>query len=182
MFRIAAAITLVLAMTFAACAKESAAGSLPLVSETAPGDTAMDEGMEEAEHDAMDSMSADSFPAPTGTVTAEYTISLAEFSFDLDELDLVPGETVRFHLINTGEEDHEFRLTTQHKAAEHIAAGHTDHVADGHHTEADIVVNVGAGQTRTVETTLPVDPAAIDQLVCLIPGHYEAGMFAEVTL
>jgi uncharacterized cupredoxin-like copper-binding protein len=163
MFRIAA-ITLALAVTLSACANDSAVASRSLSSET--GDAGMAEQMEETDHEAM---------------TSEFTISLTEFGFDLDELDLVPGETVRFYLINTGEVAHEFRLTTEHKAAEHIAAGHSDHVTDGHHAEADIVINVGAGQTRTVETTLPVDPAAIDQLVCLIPGHYEAGMLAEVT-
>ena len=38
---------------------------------------------------------------------------------------------------------------------------------------------VPAGQTRVVEMTLPAD-AKIDLLACLIPGHYEAGMFDSV--
>ena len=92
-----------------------------------------------------------------------------------------------FVLVNDGVLPHEFRLTTEHKAEEHVAAGHEDHDAEGgegdegHHEEdADIIINVEAGATRTVELTLPSDADALDQVACLIPGHYEAGMFASI--
>jgi len=136
-------------------------------------------------HDTDDaevhSMSPDHIPNPTGPVTSEYTISLTEFAFGQNPLDLTPGETVRFRLVNEGELAHEFRLTTRHRAGEHIAAGHSTHSDDGHHGEADIVINVAAGDTRVVEMTLPSDPTAINQIACLIPGHYEAGMVANVS-
>jgi len=28
--------------------------------------------------------------------------------------------------------------------------------------------------------TLPTDEVELDQVACLIPGHYEAGMFASI--
>ncbi len=152
-----------------------------------------EEAHEEDAHDDMDmdmdmsgAMSADNIPAADGDVTSEYTIILSEFGFDPTELDLTPGETVRFILINEGVVLHEFRLTTEHKAEEHLASGHEDHGDDGdeseegHHEDADILVNVAGGETRTVEMTLPTDADALDQVACLIPGHYEAGMFASI--
>lgn len=118
-------------------------------------------------------------PTAEGPVTSEYTVLMTEFAFE-PELSLTPGETVRFTLINDGVIPHEFRLTTAHKAEEHIAAGHDHSVDDdGHHDESpDIVVYLEAGETRVVELTLPSDPDAFDQVACLIPGHYEAGMWS----
>ena len=145
---------------------------------------------EEDAHDNMDmdmsgAMSADNIPEADGDVTSEYTIILSEFGFDPSELDLTPGETVRFILINEGVVLHEFRLTTEHKAEEHVASGHADHGDEGDKTEEshedpDILVNVAGGATRTVEMTLPTDEIDIDRMACLIPGHYEAGMFASI--
>ncbi len=161
--------------------------------EEAHGDA--EEAHEEDAHDDMDmdmdmdmsgAMSADNIPEAHGDVTSEYTIILSEFGFDPSELDLTPGETVRFTLINEGVVLHEFRLTSEHKAEEHIASGHADHgdegaeTEEGHHEDADILVNVAGGATRTVEMTLPTDEVELDQVACLIPGHYEAGMFASI--
>jgi uncharacterized cupredoxin-like copper-binding protein len=144
---------------------------------------------EEAEsHEGMDEamaamfVSDEVFPEATGAATSEYTIHLTEFGFDPGTLDLTPGETVRFILVNDGVLGHEFRLTTEHKAEEHIASGHEDHggEGEGHHEDVDIIVNVAPGETRTVEMTLPADAAAIDYVTCLIPGHHEGGMHGTV--
>jgi uncharacterized cupredoxin-like copper-binding protein len=138
------------------------------------------EGMhEEGDDHAATGLSEEFIPPAEGAVTAEYTVVMNEFVFDPDLLVVSPGDTVRFVLVNEGQEMHEFRLTTAHKAEEHIAAGH-DHSGGGHHEgAADIVVNVAAGETRTVEMTIPHD-AEIDQVACLIPGHYEGGMWGLV--
>ncbi len=104
---------------------------------------------------------------------------MSDFGFDPDLLALAPGETVRLTIVNDGLLPHEFRLTTRHKAEEHIASGH-DHGGGGHHEDSDIVVNVAAGEQRVVEMTMPADAAAIDMVACLIPGHFEAGMWGEV--
>ena len=145
-------------------------------------EAAHEEGDEHAEEISGEFVSAEFVPEAVGEVTSEYTVTLTDFSYHPDVLDLTPGETVRFTLINEGLLGHEFRLTTEHKAEEHIAAGHDDHGEEGgHHEEnADIIVNVFPGETRVVELTLPGDPVAIDHTACLIPGHYEAGMFALI--
>jgi uncharacterized cupredoxin-like copper-binding protein len=86
-------------------------------------------------------------------------------------------------LVNEGLLIHEFRLTTVERAAEHLAAGHAGHGSegeDGHDEHSDIIVNVHPGETRTVVMTLPDEHMAFDHVACLIPGHYEAGMFFDI--
>lgn len=122
------------------------------------------------------------FPPAEGEVTSEYTIVMTDFAFDSDAYDFTPGETVRFILHNEGTQIHELRLSTAHLAEEHIAAGH-DHSGEApgdHHDEVEIVINVFPGQMRTIEMTLPSDADAIDEVQCLYPAHYEAGMKAPV--
>jgi uncharacterized cupredoxin-like copper-binding protein len=153
------------------------------------GDEHSEEAHEEESHDEMGGMpdgmfaSVESFPEALGEATTEYVVTMTEFGFEPAVLDLEPGETVRFTIVNAGMLGHEFRLTTEHKTEEHIASGHEDHGAEAggeHHADADIIVNVAPGETRTVEMTLPEDQTAIDHMSCLIPGHYEGGMFGSV--
>lgn len=129
----------------------------------------------EVPHEEEPMVDGDSYPVATGEVTSEYEVTLTEFSFGGDSLDLTPGETVRFILTNNGAVEHEFRLTTEEEAAEHLEGGHGTH---GDET-GDILVMVPPGMMRMVEMTLPAD-AAFDLVACLIPGHYEAGMFGIV--
>ena len=74
--------------------------------------------------------------------------------------------------------EHEFRLSNQPRIDEHIAVGHADS-GDDHGTTPDIVVLVQPGETRSVDVTFP-DPTSYTVIACLIPGHYEAGMFGSV--
>ncbi len=202
-------IIFALALVAAACGDDSGGGTAATSATTvAAGDAHDDEAHEDDGHDdeapttteahedgdheegddhdddEVAGLSPDNIPDAIGDVNSEYTIVLSEFAFDTALLDLTPGETVRFTLINEGVVPHEFRLTTAHKAEEHVAAGHDDHGDEGHHEghheDADIIVNVEAGETRIVEMTLPDDVDAIDQVACLIPGHHEAGMFTAV--
>jgi uncharacterized cupredoxin-like copper-binding protein len=36
------------------------------------------------------------------------------------------------------------------------------------------------GPTMTLTVTMPDDPTTYTRFVCLIPGHYEAGMVGEI--
>ena len=147
---------------------------------SAPPTTMGEEHHEDGEHE-HEVRPGESIPPPEGEVTSEIEVVMTEFAFEPDVIDLTPGETVRFVIHNDGVVEHEFRLTTVHRAAEHIESGHEGHDDEGgHHGEMDIVILVAAGETRVVEATLPADAEAIDHLACLIPGHYEAGMLGSV--
>lgn len=132
--------------------------------------------------DEVVGMSEEYIPEAVGEVEASFVVHLSDFAFDGEGLTLAPGSTIELTLVNEGMLIHEFRLTTAHRAAEHVASGHADHgdEGEGHHEDRDVIVNVGPGETRTVVMTLPDHGDPFDQIACLIPGHYEAGMFLDI--
>ena len=123
-------------------------------------------------------------------------ISLTEFAFGVDPLEVAAGETIEFVVTNAGVVPHEFRLSNAHRIEDHIASGHEGHMddgmaedmddakdeeeAEGHHEDGDIVVLLEAGETSTIMVTFPDDTTLFTELACLIPGHYEAGMHTEI--
>lgn len=135
-----------------------------------------------AEHQEGDHRPGDVIPEAVGEPTMEIDVVLNEFSFDPDPVEIEAGTTVRFHLTNEGAIQHEFRLSNDHRVEEHLASGHADHEDEGgHHEEdGDIIVLVETGETRVVDITFPAEVDTYTVVACLLPGHYEAGMFAPL--
>ena len=108
-----------------------------------------------------------------------------EWSYEPANLTVAAGETVEFVVTNEGEIQHEFRLTTEHAAMEHIASGHDGHhdeesSSSGHeHGEVILLVDPGATESITVHFDGHSD---YDIVACLLPDHYEAGMHTGLTL
>ena len=123
-------------------------------------------------------------------------ISMTEFAFGVDSLEVAAGETIEFVVTNAGVVPHEFRLSNAHRIEDHIASGHEGHMddgmaddmddgkdeaeAEGHHEDGDIVMLLEAGETAAIMVTFPDDTTLFTKLACLIPGHYEAGMHTEI--
>ncbi|MEA2002040.1 MAG: plastocyanin/azurin family copper-binding protein [Actinomycetota bacterium] len=111
-------------------------------------------------------------------------VALTEFTFEATAFEVTAGETVEFIVANTGVLEHEFRLSNEHRIEEHLAAGHADH-EDGagvHHEEGgDVILLVEPGETESVTFTFGDDATLYTEVVCLIPGHYEAGMSTPLT-
>ncbi len=122
-------------------------------------------------------------------------ISMTEFAFGVDPLEVAAGETIEFVVTNAGVVPHEFRLSNADRIDDHIASGHEEHMddgmddgmddsdeteAEGHLEDGDIVMLLEAGETSTIMVTFPDDTTLFTELACLIPGHYEAGMHTEV--
>ena len=108
--------------------------------------------------------------APTATTL---TVSLTEFAIDIDG-DVEEGETYTFIVTNDGVAPHEFEVTGDEAIDGHLDGGH-----DGH---GDMVMGdkliLEPGETGELTATI-TDEANV--AACLIPGHYEAGMFTELT-
>ncbi len=166
-----------------------------------------DETTQEADHDEAEEADHDE---AAGDVDRVVEVELSEFAFAADSFEFTPGETVEFVITNSGVAEHEFRLSNQDRVDEHIAGGHADHddsamsdeemaamddeEADhddaegahdddeaGHGDEAeDIVLVLGAGETGTIVFTFPENDHDYTAVVCLIPGHYEAGMAVDL--
>ena len=115
-------------------------------------------------------------------------VHMSEFAFDYSQMSVVPGEDVKFIVINDGLVRDQFELSNHAAVNEHLEGGHTDHEAEeqngheeDHATEtAPTMVDVAPGETKILEVTFPDDSAEFTEFVCLIPGHYEAGMHSEI--
>jgi uncharacterized cupredoxin-like copper-binding protein len=136
---------------------------------------------DEADDHADDSHDDEAGAAPMadGDLDVEVELVLTDFAFDGPAMEFSPGETVRFHLENAGLIEHEFRLSNQHRIDEHIAGGHEGHGdEEGHHGETgDVVVLLEPGASTTVDITFPDDVSVYTVVACLLPDHYEAGMW-----
>ncbi len=194
-----AAILITIAMIAAACGSETATQTAPAADDTTTtlaattttttAEVMTDDSMhdDDAAHDddAMhddDAAHDDDHDATEADRVVE--VSMSEFAFSPLDLSATKGETVTFKVTNEGLVEHEFRLTTEHGASEHIAAGHEDHDADaatGGHGHGEVILLVAPGGTDSITVTFDHD-ADFDIVACLVPGHYEAGMHAPFTL
>lgn len=184
----------VLALVAASCggAADTAADDTlpqPTTTETAPtttqapetttseATTATSEHMDDSHMD--DSTHEDGDESAVPDVTIE--VAMTEFEFEPASFEVTAGQTVRFVVRNDGLVEHEFRASNEHRIEEHIAAGHEDHDNEGgHHEGGDIVLLVQPGETEELIITFPEDMTMYSEIACLIPGHYEAGMKADL--
>lgn len=115
-------------------------------------------------------------------------VRMTEFGFDFAETSVSPGEDVVFVVTNDGLVRHEFELTNDLAIKEHLESDHMGHNTDeptdsdeDHVTEAaSIMIDVNPGETKILEVTFPDDASTFTEFVCLVPGHYEAGMHSEI--
>ncbi len=111
-----------------------------------------------------------------GAFDREVTIEMTDFAFDPDLVLVTAGESVRFVVTNSGAIEHELRFTTEHAAAEHIAAGHAGHGDEsGGHGHDEMLLLVPPGESGEIIVTFD-HHADWDIIACLIEGHFEAGM------
>ena len=125
-------------------------------------------------------------PVAAGT-TAEprvIDVELTEFAITADTFDVETGETVTFVVTNNGVVEHEFELSNDHEVEEHLASGHAEHQEDMdvelEEEAEELKLVLAPGATGELTVTFE-DTTTLTQIVCLIPGHYEAGMEAAIT-
>lgn len=87
------------------------------------------------------------------------------------------GKTVRLHIINQGEETHEFVMNTMEENAEHKEL--MAKFPEMEHTDQN-AVRLEPGQEADILWTFP--KAGSFEFACLLPGHYEAGMHGALTV
>jgi len=93
-----------------------------------------------------------------------------------EDFDIKQGETIRFKIRNKGELEHEFVLDTMEENAEH-----KEMMAkmDMEHDDPNSI-RLDSGQDGEIIWTFA--NAGTFEAACLIPGHYESGMYREVTV
>lgn len=142
-------------------------------------------------------------PAKAAQATRTVEIKLGEMFFEPENIDVKPGETVRFVIHNGGSLLHEFNLGSAAMHAGHqkemqqmMDAGmltptgmqhdmsQMDHSKMGHgqmmkHDDPNSVL-VEPG--KTAELTWTFSKATSLEFACNIPGHYQAGMVGKLTV
>ncbi len=141
------------------------------------------------------SLASQPAPAPgierPGTTDSprDVAVILRDYAFNPDPLHLIPGETVRFTIINGGLIEHEFVLgdaSVQSAWAEADARASppgpfaTPPPASVPADVGGLRVLVGSGQTAVAVHTVPSGPQI--ELACHLPGHLQEGMRARVML
>lgn len=103
--------------------------------------------------------------------------ALDTMRFDKKEIQVKPGETIRFVVTNAGKIKHEFAIGTREEQQEH--AEMMASMPDMKHEEGN-VISLEPGETR--ELTWQFGKASVVEIACHLPGHYEAGMKAKVSV
>ena len=146
-------------------------------------------------------------PGNASEVDRTVTVEARDIDFGHDEIEVRPGETVRFVVQNTGQMPHEFTIgppSVQQQHRREMEAmmqsaqkshGHSDghgghgngggHHGDGHsggHADASghghaNSVMVQSGETK--ELIWRFGDVEDVQFGCNVPGHYEAGMHGQ---
>lgn len=93
------------------------------------------------------------------------------------KLEVKSGDQIRFKITNAGKTDHEFMLDTPEHNATHKAAMEK-HPNMVHDDPNGVTIEPGKG----AEIVWKFSKAGTYEYACLIPGHYEAGMHAAVTV
>ena len=99
-----------------------------------------------------------------------------EMLIESEAMDIKPGETIRFNITNKGELEHEFVLDTLAKNAEHKVEMSK---MDMEHDDPNRI-RLDPGASGEVVWTFA--NAGTFEAACLIPGHYESGMYREVNV
>ncbi len=121
-----------------------------------------------------------------GTTTEPRVIDveLTEFAFTADSFDVEAGETITFVVTNNGAVEHYFEMSNDHEVEKHLASGHAEHEEDTdlelEEEAEELILELAPGTSGELTVTFE-DTTTLTQIVCLIPGHYEAGMEAAIT-
>ena len=191
-----------------ALAEDTATESTEHDEEVAEQEEAADHEETEADHDEGTAHEEEANHDETdGAIDRTVEVELNEFAIEATNLVFAPGETIEFMVTNSGVVEHELRLSNQARVDEHLEGGHADHDEamtdeemaamdpgeagheddghqdDGHAMEAaDAVLTLAAGESGTLIFTFPDNDQDFTAAVCLIPGHYEAGMATNITI
>ena len=133
-------------------------------------------------------------PPPVGTPGTPQsprpvTVIMRDYLFDPRPIVLIPGETVRFTIIDAGLEPHEFMLGNpeQQQAWDTADAAATPPAPFASPPPASVPPGTGGlrvllqqGQQVTLDYQIPIDPSL--QLLCHLPGHIAKGMIGQLDL
>ncbi|WP_029012693.1 cupredoxin domain-containing protein [Niveispirillum irakense] len=162
--------------------------------------TAQAQHHDHANHHSPADATAAGQPGKADTATRTLDVTLGEHFIDPGTIRVAPGETVRFRVTNKGEFLHSFVIadTKTHGDRQAMMGMMLDHGmitetavnpdqmkmdhGDGHgmnHDHHDLLL-VAPGKSAELVWTFPQGGDIV--IACDMPGHYEAGMAASLTI
>lgn len=131
-------------------------------------------------------------PAPGATID----VTMTEFRFAPERIELPTGRPVRLTLRNRGGQAHELRLGRDAQPGagyrDDVLAASRVRIVGGRGYRVERAGERGAaggarillepGGEVTLELTVPPGKRGTAEMGCFLPGHYEAGMRGPVTL
>ncbi len=117
-------------------------------------------------------------PGLSKGVDREITVTMHDsMRFNLDQLLVKQGETIRFVIYNQGKIPHEFTIGDKETLLDHRDMMRK--MPQMKHQEANAITLEPGEKSEIIWTFGKGDNI---QVACLIPGHYEAGMYTRVTI
>ncbi len=116
-------------------------------------------------------------PGDPKKATRTVTITATEIAFDVKNLTVKKGETVRFVLVNRGEQPHELTIADEAEQIAHRKMMQEMAGMDMDHSDAN---NVSAEPGETKELVWTFTKAGTIEFACNYPGHAEVGMLGEI--
>ena len=114
-----------------------------------------------------------------GSAPTKVTITMTEFGFEPNAINVTAGSPVELTLVNEGAIEHDFvieKISVDNVSVEGEGVG--DHHMSGDHSEFDLHASTSAGATSTL-TFIPTEFGTY-QIICSVPGHKDAGMTGEL--
>lgn len=121
------------------------------------------------------------YPGTASDVERAVTVTMketddGEMIFEPSNLSFQEGQTVKFEIKNGGELEHEFILDTAERNQIHkevMAGGSRTHASSN-------AVTLQPGEKSEIIWTFSNNGSF--EFACLIPGHYESGMFGKIAV
>jgi uncharacterized cupredoxin-like copper-binding protein len=116
----------------------------------------------------------------TGGESATNSVQVTETEFKITSsvTSFTPGTAYHFVITNTGKTTHEFMIMPKSEGSMNgMPMSNMDKMA------LASIDAIAPGETKTLDYTFPSSSAnSHPELVCYLPGHYEAGMKQDVTI
>jgi uncharacterized cupredoxin-like copper-binding protein len=126
-------------------------------------------------------------PGDPSSVVRTVRLQASEIKFNVKQLSFKTGETVKFVLVNKGEQDHELTIGDTAFQLDHrkdmqematMPNGAMNGMEGHHHDGSAISVKPGETKELVWQFTKP----GSFEFACNIPGHAEAGMAGTITV
>jgi len=111
----------------------------------------------------------------SGSVSTSVNITMTDFQFTPNTFTVPAGQKIAFTATNNGSVEHSFVIM---KLGSDLTTNFNDQDQANVYWEKTVIQ---PGQSVTDSFTAPSEPGTY-QIVCAVPGHFEAGMIAKLVV